>query len=104
MVARALTKSGSKIQQVDLKISVTLNSDSRSEIEGLRWVLIRRSVLGILFMAGLTLSTIHYTTYVSHERQREAREKAQLEEEQKRNGGRADRAPPIDAAAILAAN
>ncbi|KAI1368427.1 hypothetical protein F5Y08DRAFT_295775 [Xylaria arbuscula] len=94
----------SAIQQVNLKISVTLNSDSRSEIEGLRWVLIRRSVLGILFMAVLTLSTIQYTTHVSHERQREAKEKAEQEEEQKRNGGREDRAQPIDAAAILAAN
>ncbi|KAK5627542.1 hypothetical protein RRF57_003257 [Xylaria bambusicola] len=92
------------IQKINLKISVILNSDSRSEIEGLRWVLIRRSVLGILFMAGLTLSTIHYTTYLSHERQREAKEKKQQEEEQKRTGGREDRAAPIDAAAILAAN
>ncbi|KAI0512759.1 hypothetical protein F5B22DRAFT_291988 [Xylaria bambusicola] len=94
----------SAIQKINLKISVILNSDSRSEIEGLRWVLIRRSVLGILFMAVLTLTTIRYTTYLSHERQREAKEKAQLEEEQKRTGGREDRAAPIDAAAILAAN
>ncbi|KAI0430472.1 hypothetical protein F5Y09DRAFT_341645 [Xylaria sp. FL1042] len=94
----------SAIQQVNLKISVTLNSDSRSEIEGLRWVLIRRSVLGIIFMAILTLSTIRYATYVSHERQREAKEKARQAEEQKRTGGREDRASPIDAAAILAAN
>ncbi len=93
-----------KIQQVNLKISVTLNSDSRSDIEGLRWVLIRRSVLGILFMAILTLSTIRWATYVSHERQREAREKARQAEEQKRTGGREDRASSIDAAAILAAN
>ncbi|KAI1423591.1 hypothetical protein F5Y12DRAFT_527251 [Xylaria sp. FL1777] len=94
----------SAIQQVNLKISVTLNSDSRSDIEGLRWVLIRRSVLGILFMAVLTLSTIRYATYVSHERQREAKERARQAEEQKRTGGREDRASPMDAAAILAAN
>ncbi|KAI1348300.1 hypothetical protein F5Y01DRAFT_328565 [Xylaria sp. FL0043] len=94
----------SAIQQVNLKISVTLNSDSRSEIEGLRWVLIRRSVLGILFMAILTLSTIRYTTYVSHERQKEAKEKAQQAEEQKRTAGREDHASSIDAAGILAAN
>ncbi|KAI0538485.1 hypothetical protein GGR58DRAFT_295120 [Xylaria digitata] len=94
----------SAIQQVNLKISVTLNSDSRSDIEGLRWVLIRRSVTGILFMALLTLSTIRYATYVSHEKQREAKEKARKAEEQKRAGGREDRASPIDAAEILAAN
>ncbi|KAI8945478.1 hypothetical protein F4801DRAFT_126288 [Xylaria longipes] len=94
----------SAIQQVNLKISVTLNSDSRSEIEGLRWVLIRRSVLGILFMAVVTLTTIRYATYVGQQRQKEAMEKARQAEELKRNGGREDRAPSVDAAEILAAN
>ncbi|KAI1110756.1 hypothetical protein F5Y14DRAFT_427810 [Nemania sp. NC0429] len=94
----------SAIQQVNLTISVTLNSDSRTEIEGLRWVLIRRSVLGIIFMAVLTLSTLRYATYVSHERQREAKEKAQRAEDLKRIGGREDRASSVDAAEILAAS
>ncbi|KAI0392925.1 hypothetical protein F5Y17DRAFT_434334 [Xylariaceae sp. FL0594] len=92
------------IQRLNLKISVDLNSDSRSEIEGLRWVLIRRSVLGIIFMAIVTLSTLRYATYVSRERQKEAAEKARQAEELKKNGGREDRAPPVDAAEILAAN
>ncbi|RWA12926.1 hypothetical protein EKO27_g2153 [Xylaria grammica] len=94
----------SAIQQVNLKISVTLNSDSRSDIEGLRWVLIWRSVWGIVFMAALTLTTIKYATYVSHEKLREAKEKARQAEEQKNAGGREDRASPVDAAEILAAN
>jgi hypothetical protein len=55
-------------------------------------------------MAILTLSTLRYATYVSHERKREAEEKARQAEEMKRNGGREDRAPPVDAAEILAAN
>ncbi|KAI1337865.1 hypothetical protein F5Y15DRAFT_146314 [Xylariaceae sp. FL0016] len=94
----------STIQEINLKISVTLNSDSRSEIEGLRWVLIRRSVLGILFMAVLTLGTLRYGTYVSHEKKREVEEQARHEETLKKNGGREDHAPPVDAAEILAAN
>lgn len=94
----------SAIQQVNLTISVTLNSDLRSEIEGLRWVLIRRSVLGIIFMAILTLSTLRYATYVSHERQREAKEKARRAEDLKRIGGREDHASSVDAVEILAAN
>ncbi|KAI0598553.1 hypothetical protein F4775DRAFT_176869 [Biscogniauxia sp. FL1348] len=94
----------SAIQQINLKISVTLNSDSRTEIEGLRWVLIRRSVLGIIFMAVLTLGTLRYATYVSHERLREAEEKARQAEKLRRNGGREDHASPVDAAEILAAN
>ncbi|KAK6952997.1 hypothetical protein Daesc_005294 [Daldinia eschscholtzii] len=94
----------SAIQQLNLKISVTLNSDSRSDIEGLRWVLIRRSVLGIIFMAVLTLGTLRYATYVKHERQREAEEKARHAERLRNSLGREDHAPPFDAAEILAAN
>ncbi|KAI1374609.1 hypothetical protein F4677DRAFT_425568 [Hypoxylon crocopeplum] len=94
----------SAIQQINLKISVILNSDSRSDIEGLRWVLIRRSVLGILIMAVLTFGSLRYTTHVKHERQREADEKARHAERLKNNFGREDNAPPVDAAEILAAN
>ncbi|KAI1755543.1 hypothetical protein F4782DRAFT_488907 [Xylaria castorea] len=94
----------SAIQQVNLKISVTLNSDSRSEIEGLRWVLIWRSVVGIFFMVVLTFTTIRYATYVKQQRQKEAKEKVRQAEELKRVGGMEDRAAPVDAAEILAAN
>ena len=55
-------------------------------------------------MAVLTLFTLRYATYVSHERQKEAAEKARQAEEVKKNGGKEDRAPPVDAAEILAAN
>ncbi|KAK6077164.1 MOZ protein represents a chromatin-associated acetyltransferase [Seiridium cupressi] len=92
------------IQQVNLDISVTLTSDAKSEIEGLRWVLIRRSVLGILFMAVMTLGTIRYATYVNHEKKREADEKAREAEHIRRNTGREDNAPAHEAAEILAAN
>jgi hypothetical protein len=47
---------------------------------------------------------MRYATYVSHERKREAEEKAREAKELKRNGYRDDRAPPVDAAEILAAN
>lgn len=81
-----------------------LGSDSKSAIEGVRWILIRRSVVGILFMAILTLGTIRYATYVSHERQRELDRKKKEEEDLRRDGGKNDRTSAPDAAAILAAN
>lgn len=93
-----------QIQQVNFAISVILNSDAKSEIEGLRWILIRRSVLGILFMAVLTLGTIRYATYVSHEQQKKAEEKARQAETVRNSGGRHDHAPAPEAAEILAAN
>ncbi|KAF5027225.1 hypothetical protein F66182_641 [Fusarium sp. NRRL 66182] len=94
----------SAVQQINYKISIVLSSDAKSEIEAVRWILIRRSVLGILFMAVLTLGTLRYATYVSHERQREAERTKKEEEEKRRNGGKQDRTTDADAIAILAAN
>lgn len=87
-----------------MKITVRLNGEAKSDIEGLRWVLSRRAVVGILFMAVMTLATLRYGSYVTHETQRKANEKKRREEELKRNGGRGDHAPSVDAAQILAAN
>ncbi|KAL2145087.1 hypothetical protein VTI28DRAFT_7966 [Corynascus sepedonium] len=94
----------SRIQQINYKISVTLNSDAKSNIEGLRWVLIRRSVLGIIFMAVLTLGTIRYATYIRHKRQKEAEQRAKEAEEMKKHLGRVDSSPGPDAAEMLAAS
>ncbi|KAM0346469.1 hypothetical protein ACHAPU_005534 [Fusarium lateritium] len=94
----------SAVQQINYKISIVLSSDAKSEIEAVRWILIRRSVVGILFMAVLTLGTLRYATYVSHERQREVDRIKKEEEEKRRNGGKQDRATDADAIAILAAN
>lgn len=70
----------------------------------MRWVLIRRSVLGILFMVLLTLGTIRYTTYIKQQRQKEAEQQAKEAQELKKHDGRSDTTPPPDAAEILAAN
>lgn len=81
-----------------------LSSDAKSEIESLRWILIRRSVLGIIFMAVLTLGTLRYATYVSHEREKAAAKKAQEEEAVRLSDGMKDHTAAPDAAQILAAN
>ena len=93
-----------QIQQINYKISVTLNSDAKSNIEALRWVLIRRSVLGIIFMAVLTLGTIRYATYMTHRRQKEAAERAREAELVKKHDGRHDMAAAPEVVEILAAN
>ncbi|KAK3368146.1 hypothetical protein B0H63DRAFT_487816 [Podospora didyma] len=94
----------SAIQQINYKISVTLNSDAKSEIEGLRWVLIRRSVLGIIFMAVLTLGTLRYASHVEHERQKKADKAAREEEQERKFVGKHDNSSAPEAAEILAAN
>ncbi|KAK3333613.1 hypothetical protein B0T19DRAFT_131126 [Cercophora scortea] len=94
----------SAIQQINYKISVMLNSDAKSDIEGLRWVLIRRSVLGIIFMAFLTLGTLRYASYLSHEKQKQADRRRKEKERAKRHDGTKDNTGAPDAAEILAAN
>jgi hypothetical protein len=81
-----------------------LNSDARSEIEGLRWVLIRRSVIGIIFMVVLIFSSLRYASYLSHERQKEKEMQAKEAEALKREGGRVDASSSPDAAEILSAS
>ncbi|KAL2039111.1 hypothetical protein N7G274_008160 [Stereocaulon virgatum] len=65
----------SEISELNYKISVRLNSDSKSEVEGLRWVLTRRAAMGIATMALLILGTLRYSSYKVHERELEARKK-----------------------------
>jgi len=84
-----------------------LNSDMKSEIEALRWVLIRRSVLGIVCLAVLTFGTLRYASYVSHERAKEAEQQKReherdIEEGKKRNG-KLDNTSAPDAAETLTA-
>ncbi|KAK8136641.1 hypothetical protein PG984_004581 [Apiospora sp. TS-2023a] len=92
------------IQQVNFGISVTLTSDAKSEIEGVRWILIRRAVLGIAFMVFLTLFTLRYATYLGQQKHKEMERKKQEQEEAKKNAGRVDNADGPNAAEILAAN
>ncbi|EHA48995.1 hypothetical protein MGG_14678 [Pyricularia oryzae 70-15] len=94
----------SAIQQINYKISVTLNSDAKSDIEGLRWVLIRRGVLGLILMALLSLGAIRYASYRSHEKKKRLRRQAEEAQKARMNDGKLDRSSAPDAAALLAAN
>lgn len=83
---------------------MTLNSDSRSEIEAVRWVVARRAVLGLVFMVALSLATLRYSTYVSHASEKEAQREKEEHEALRKSGGKIDGAMGPDAAEILAAN
>ncbi|PSR94601.1 hypothetical protein BD289DRAFT_427052 [Coniella lustricola] len=97
-------KAEGAIQQIAYKISVTLNSDSRSQIEAVRWVVTRRAVAGIVFMVTLSLGILRYSSYVSHESQREALKQREEKEVVRKSAGKIDVAQAHDAAEILAAN
>ncbi|KAI9753030.1 MAG: hypothetical protein M4579_005372 [Chaenotheca gracillima] len=56
----------SSIQELNYKITVSLNSDMKSEVEGLRWVLTRRAAMAIATMAFLILGSLRYSSYQMH--------------------------------------
>jgi hypothetical protein len=69
-----------QIQALNYKITVALNSDSKSEVEGLRWVLTRRAVLGIVFMALMVLSSLKYASHKSHQEDMERKRQEKFKE------------------------
>jgi len=56
-----------KIQNLGYRISVDLNSEAKSEVEGLRWVLTRRAALAILASAFMVLSFLQLYSVKSRE-------------------------------------
>ncbi|KAF2688450.1 hypothetical protein K458DRAFT_440105 [Lentithecium fluviatile CBS 122367] len=64
-----------KIQELGYKITIALNSDARSEVEGLRWVLTRRAAMTIGFSAFMLFVALRYTSYVSHQQQEQKKKK-----------------------------
>lgn len=94
----------SVIQQIHYKMSVKLTSDAKSDIEGLRWVLIRRGILGLIFMGLISVGGLRYVSYVNHKKQKRAKKRAEDAEARRRNDGKMDHSSAPDAAGILAAN
>ncbi|EFQ97252.1 hypothetical protein MGYG_08888 [Nannizzia gypsea CBS 118893] len=62
------------IQELNYQITVSLNSDGKSEVEGLRWVLTRRAVIAVATSASMIILALRYQSYKVQ--QREAAEKA----------------------------
>ncbi|KUI64925.1 Uncharacterized protein C27B12.07 [Cytospora mali] len=94
----------SAVQQIAYKISVTLNSDSKSQIEAVRWVLARRAVIGLFFMVTVSLIVLRYSSVVSQEQKKEEKKEKEEAEALKKSDGSRDVAQAPDAAEILAAN
>jgi len=60
-----------RIQELNYKITVALNSDARSEVEGLRWVLTRRAAITVGVSAFMLFVALRYTSYVQHQQQQQ---------------------------------
>ncbi|KAK2764946.1 hypothetical protein FQN54_008645 [Arachnomyces sp. PD_36] len=51
------------IQELNYQITVSLNSDGKSEAEGLRWILTRRAAMAIAISASMMLLALNYSSY-----------------------------------------
>ena len=77
----------SAISECNYKISVNLNSETKSEVEGLRWVLTRRAAMAIAFAGILILGSLRVGSYKMHERENEARKSAGRVQNEEGSGG-----------------
>ncbi|KAL9617576.1 MAG: hypothetical protein Q9160_007646 [Pyrenula sp. 1 TL-2023] len=60
-----------KIQQLSYEITVLLNSDSKSEVEGLRWILTRRAALALSISAFMCMGALNYNSYRNQKKEQE---------------------------------
>ncbi|KAK4893241.1 hypothetical protein LTR27_008363 [Elasticomyces elasticus] len=84
----------SKIQQLNYKITVELQADARSEVEGLRWVLTRRVIITLAAIVVMVISGLRLAANALHERELQAKNRAnqksggtQTDERGNGNGG-----------------
>lgn len=62
-----------EIQTLNYRIALRLTSEMRSEVEGLRWVLTRRTVLALACIVVMTLATLRYAKYAERKQEIERR-------------------------------
>ncbi|KAK0249634.1 hypothetical protein LTR91_010603 [Friedmanniomyces endolithicus] len=66
----------SKIQQLNYKITVSLQADARSEVEGLRWVMTRRVIITLAAIVLMVIGGLRLAANALHERELEAKKRA----------------------------
>ncbi|KAK5118641.1 hypothetical protein LTR85_008106 [Meristemomyces frigidus] len=72
----------SKIQQLNYKITISLQADARSEVEGLRWVMTRRVIIALATVVVMVLGSLRLASNAAHAKELEAKRKANM-----RSGG-----------------
>lgn len=60
-----------QIQELNYKITLKLSSEMRSEAEGLRWVLTRRTALALVFLVTMAILTLRFATYMEKKQEAE---------------------------------
>ena len=72
----------SKIQELNYKITVNLQADSKSEVEGLRWIMTRRVILTLGLVVAMVVGSLKLYSNALHEQEMEEKRRANM-----RSGG-----------------
>lgn len=75
----------SAIQELNYKITVALQSGAKSEVEGLRWFLVRRAVIALVLGAAGVVGGLKWSA--NYQRKREDEEKRRKKVEEEGRGG-----------------
>jgi hypothetical protein len=76
----------SKVQRLNYKITVDLQADARSEVEGLRWVMTRRVIIALSVVVVMVLGSLKLYSNRAHDLEMDAKRKANM----KSNGSQTD--------------
>jgi hypothetical protein len=68
----------SKVQELNYKITVNLQADSKSDVEGVRWVLTRRVILTLGIIVMMVVSSLKLYSNSVHEKEQEKRRRSKM--------------------------
>ncbi|KAJ9603351.1 hypothetical protein H2200_012129 [Cladophialophora chaetospira] len=71
-----------KISELNYEITVLLNSEARSEVEGLRWVLTRRAAMAIGLCALMIITSLNYSSIKLREKEEKEKKRKAAQKEQ----------------------
>ena len=60
-----------QIQELNYTITIALNSDAKSDVESVRWVLTRRAAAALGISVVMILSALNYSRYMTHTQEKE---------------------------------
>lgn len=68
----------SKVQELNYKITVNLQADSKSDVEGVRWVLTRRVILTLGIIVMMVVSSLKLYSNSVHEKEQERKRRSKM--------------------------
>ena len=68
----------SKIQRLNYQITVELQADAKSEVEGLRWVMTRRVIMALGAIVIMVVGSLRFFSQAAHEQEMNAKRLANM--------------------------